>query len=468
MDKTISKITVALIFLLAFAATSTASAQTAAKSSYLYGIGNDGVMKWYRHTGSAIGVGSETAEALQGPNEVGASWNDYSTVFSGGLDVIYLIRADGTLEWRRHVGARLGLDQWSEPKTVGRGWGGFKHVFSGGGGIIYAITPEGSLRWYRHRGYTTGDGLETPNAWQGPKEVGRGWGIFKLVFPGGRGIIYAITHDGRLRWYRHNGYQTGDGLETPGAWEGPKEVGRGWADFRSVFSSSDGIIYAVTQDGKLVWYKHKGYQEGSGLDSPGAWEGPREVSHDWGDFVQVFALLPSDNPLPPSRTSEGNVGRDSVDRLKGRHAFQPENSIQVSVRYKKEFGYLGSTNAFGDVGPTSCNAFSVSAIAGDGSAQQVNPIRISSDSKMEEIAGYYFCKYLVSDIPLNQPTRISVRLTGFDQSVPWKGGSQGQPPPGQQRTIIIVSGREGDPLVLTDARPRARQLFEMVYATQPR
>ena len=159
--------------------------------------------------------------------------------------------------------------------------------------------------------------------------------------------------------------------------------------------------------------------------------------------------------------SEGATGR-------ARAALQPENTIKVSVRYKKEFGYLRDTNAFGNVGPTSCSAFSVSVAVGDGSTGQSNPIRISSDSKMDRAQGYYFCSYLVSDIPLNQPVRVSVRLSGLDPSAAWKDGSQSQPPPGQQRTIIIVSGRDGDPLILTATQPRARQLFEMVYAPQPR
>jgi len=87
---------------------------------------------------------------------------------------------------------------------------------------------------------------------------------------------------------------------------------------------------------------------------------------------------------------------------------------------------------------------------------------------MDEVSDYYFCNYLVSDVPLNQPIIVNVGLSGIDQSAIWKGGSQGQPPPGHQRTIIIVSGREGTPLTLTATQPRARQLFEMVYASQPR
>ena len=168
-----------------------------------------------------------------------------------------------------------------------------------------------------------------------------------------------------------------------------------------------------------------------------------------------------------SRSRGGPLDRKR-DSRRTEAVFQPENTIKVSVRYRKEFGYKEDTNAFGYVGPTSCSAFSVSVVVGDGSAQRLNPIRVSSDSKMVETDGHYFCSYLVSFIPLNQPIRVSVGMSGLDHSGAWKGGSYAQPLPGQQRTIIIVSGREGGPLTLTATQPRARQLFEMVYTSQPR
>jgi hypothetical protein len=160
-----------------------------------------------------------------------------------------------------------------------------------GEGIIYAITQDGELRWYKHNGYMTGAGLETPGAWENAKDVGRGWGGFQQVFSAGGGIIYAITQDGKLLWYKHNGYMTGAGLETPGAWEGPKEVGTGWNGFRQVVPAGAGVILVIENNGKLLWYRHNGYL--TGLGTPGAWEGPKEVGTGWQGFKQVIALLPA-------------------------------------------------------------------------------------------------------------------------------------------------------------------------------
>lgn len=61
--------------------------------------------------------------------------------------------------------------------------------------------------------------------------IGRGgWSVLRTVFPGGNGVIYAITRGGNLLFYRdymRNG--TGD-VHDPGI------IGRGdWNTFKTVF-----------------------------------------------------------------------------------------------------------------------------------------------------------------------------------------------------------------------------------------
>ena len=150
-----------------------------------------------------------------------------------------------------------------------------KWVFPGGGNVIYAITADGTLKWYQHNGFNTGVGLESSTSWNATKDVGRGWGDFSYVFAGGEGVIYGIQPDGTLRWHRHLAYQTGQGLETQGAWANSRSVGRGWTDYKHVFSGGQGIIYVITNDGTLRWHRHKAYLTGEGLETPGSWEGPK-------------------------------------------------------------------------------------------------------------------------------------------------------------------------------------------------
>ena len=77
-------------------------------------------------------------------------------------------------------------------------------------------------------------------------------------------------------------------------------------NFQRVFSSGDGIIYAITPDGSLVWYKLCGIKkDGAPVDcnryvgardlcfksGVSVWEGPKQIRGAWSDFLRVFALL---------------------------------------------------------------------------------------------------------------------------------------------------------------------------------
>ncbi len=199
---------------------------------------------------------------------------------------IYAVRPDGHLGWYRHDGAELGLSADKQGAWVGGnpasgpGWGDFKQVLPGGGNVIYALTHDGKLLWYRHNGFNTGARRE----WQGAEEVGTGWNSYKYVFSGGgSGILYAITPDGKLLWHKHTGHANGAWL-----WDTTKEIGHGWGNFKHVFSAGDGIIYAVTNEGKLLWYRHLGYADGAV-----SWQGSKEIlrmgKENWADYKHVFS-----------------------------------------------------------------------------------------------------------------------------------------------------------------------------------
>jgi hypothetical protein len=189
--------------------------------------------------------------------------------------VLYAVGADGDVRWYRSSDGKT----LEGPRIVANGWSGFSRVFGDSAGTIYTITPDGSLNWYHHGGFADGGGPADAGEWSGPKPAGQGWESFTKVFPGGEGVIYAIARDGTLVWYRHRGSQDGSA-----AWEGPKTVGNGWGNFVHVFGGGDGVIYAIARDGALVWYRHGGFQNGS-LQ----WEGPRTVGSGWAAFKDVFS-----------------------------------------------------------------------------------------------------------------------------------------------------------------------------------
>ena len=263
---------------------------------FIYGVRPDGQLAWYRHDGALVGGGLESWGGMQ---IVGTGWQGLIHVFSGGNGIIYAVSSDGDLRWYRHGGYREGggLETWEPRDTgyrvVGSGWRDLRHVFWGGDGVIYAVAPNGELRWYKHNGYSNGGGLAT---WEpqdtGYRVVGQGWGDALHVFSAGNGIIYAVTPMGELRWYRHRGYLHGGGAET---WEpqdtGHKVVGHGWQDVRHLLWGGQGIIYAVAGDGSLRWYRHNGYESGGDLST---WEprdtGYRTVGTGWGAMQHLFAM----------------------------------------------------------------------------------------------------------------------------------------------------------------------------------
>jgi hypothetical protein len=154
---------------------------------------------------------------------------------------------------------------------------------------------------------------------------------------------------------------------------------------------------------------------------------------------------------------------DLSDRIRAEDTV-PANAIRVNVRYRKEYGYRGNANAFGDVGPTSCDAFSVNVVAGEGLYRPGEYlISISSDGTMKAMGGDYVCTYLISELPLNETIRISVTLSRSIATEQWKGGREAQPPPGQQRTI--ADGKRT--LTLTESKPHAALVFEMSYSSLP-
>ena len=97
-------------------------------------------------------------------------------------------------------------------------------------GIIYTITQNNDLMWYRHEGRNDGTFRWTFNE---GKKVGNGWDV-KHIFSGGDGIIYTITQNNDLMWYRHEGRNDGT---FRWAFNEGKKVGNGW-DVKQVFSGA--------------------------------------------------------------------------------------------------------------------------------------------------------------------------------------------------------------------------------------
>ena len=144
-------------------------------------------------------------------------------------------------------------------------------------GVIYVLSNDNNLVWYKHTG--RGNGSFNWATSEG-KKVGTGWG-FKQIFAADNNVIYAITNNDDLLWFRHDGHN--DGSFRWATAEG-KKVGNGW-HFRQVFSGENGVIYAINENGDLLWFRHEGRNDGSFRWA--AAEG-KKVGNGW-NFNQVFS-----------------------------------------------------------------------------------------------------------------------------------------------------------------------------------
>jgi hypothetical protein len=171
---------------------------------------------------------------------------------------IYVVRDNGDLlfyqdEFRNGMnhpadGVYEGWANNGNQQLIGTGWDGFRRVFAGGNGILYAVTQNGELLYFRDM---SGNGTWN---WQYPegKAIGYGWHEFLHVFSAGDGTIYAVHPSGELLYYKD---LARDGSSNWAFYGSGQPIGSGWGNFLHVFGGEDGIIYAIQQDGTLLYYR---------------------------------------------------------------------------------------------------------------------------------------------------------------------------------------------------------------------
>jgi len=100
------------------------------------------------------------------------------------------------------------------------------------------------------------------------------WSLSAVATP-----VYAITEDGEMLFYKHTG--TADG--SPNWPIQAQKIGDGW-NFKQVFAGGNGAVYAITEDGDMLFYKHTGAADGSAKWPIQA----QKIGSGW-NFKQVFA-----------------------------------------------------------------------------------------------------------------------------------------------------------------------------------
>jgi len=74
------------------------------------------------------------------------------------------------------------------------------------------------------------------------------------MVPGGDGVFYSVQADGRLLFYRHHGWQTGLVDWADGGMG--VEIDAGWHMFTTVLAAADGQLFGFGADGTVRWYRY--------------------------------------------------------------------------------------------------------------------------------------------------------------------------------------------------------------------
>lgn len=127
---------------------------------------------------------------------------------------------------------------------------------------IYGVTPNDDLLLYRHDGRNDGSFRW---AFSEGRKVGVGEGNFKQVFSGGDGVIYAITDNGDLMWYRDDG-------SFRWAFSEGKKVGAGRGNFKQCSPVATASSTPSRPEWKLACQPESIYREkAKGWGAPGIW-----------------------------------------------------------------------------------------------------------------------------------------------------------------------------------------------------
>jgi hypothetical protein len=102
--------------------------------------------------------------------------------------------------------------------------------------------------------------LTTMNTLTEAGQVGRGWGSFAWTGAGGDGVVYALTTSGSLLWYRW------DSATASWAAGSGSVIGAGFTPGSKVLNialGANGWLYTVRSDGRLALYQHTGRLTGA-------------------------------------------------------------------------------------------------------------------------------------------------------------------------------------------------------------
>jgi Tachylectin len=197
-------------------------------------------------------------------------WDRPDPQFAEGITLPgfhYGVGDDGLLRWYRFLGTKIedptnpGFPAWdyNSGNAIGTGWGAAKWMQLGDNGTLAVIKDDGGLYLYRY----DGKGEEDPTGSRGwldgsGTRIDTGWDQFLRVAIGVDSTrevglndisLMAIDAAGDMLWMKFGQKDGVYGLQ-PGS---DRVVGRGWAEPEHI-ATTEQTVFAVMPNGQLRWF----------------------------------------------------------------------------------------------------------------------------------------------------------------------------------------------------------------------
>jgi hypothetical protein len=116
---------------------------------------------------------------------------------------------------------------------------------------LYAVNQEGALRLHHHLvRYPNGRNGPAVHSISLPRNVGNGWAAgIRGVLPMGQLGIYSWSDEGKLTWNWHLGFDKGDP-----DWRSPMEIANGLKGYDQLVAQDEGVLYGrLPNDPGIMW-----------------------------------------------------------------------------------------------------------------------------------------------------------------------------------------------------------------------
>jgi hypothetical protein len=143
-------------------------------------------------------------------------------------------------------------------------------------GILYAIHDDGRLLFYRDQRRDGTNAADGGAGWasKSGSQIGQHFEGIRTLVSGGDGVLYAIHDDGRLLFYRderRDGSNAADGSQGWASGSG-NQIGQHFEGIRELVDGGDGVLYAIHDDGRLLFYRDQRRDGSNAADGSAGWD----------------------------------------------------------------------------------------------------------------------------------------------------------------------------------------------------